>query len=219
MRAVGLPCNQKGHSTLSRGSFTAQGPPDGGGCGVHRGDEGLQPRDHVGWWLHLSEIGDWRLYLEELIAPGARIAYIADPLNVHRRHAESVTHALNADKHVAEIAQCHELGAARLKLPAKVRSLQTKYRRSVEDQLKAAPPQSGGAKPVVSALLSKRIAEHPVQGDIEAIAFYLPSYIPSRKTICGVGFRNLTNYIASSPTGNRWIQTPIAPSIVKSPLS
>jgi glycosyltransferase involved in cell wall biosynthesis len=88
--------------------------------------------------------GDWRLYLEVLTAPGARIAYIADPLNVHRRHAESVTHALKADKHVAEIAQCHALGAERLKLPARVRSLQTKYRQSVEDQLKAAPTDKAG---------------------------------------------------------------------------
>lgn len=105
--------------------------------------------------------GDWRLYLEVLTAPGARIAYIADALNVHRRHAESVTHALKADKHVAEIAHCHALGAERLKLPARVRSLQTKYRQTVEDQLKAAPTDKVGsaaskrrrAKPVVSAQL------------------------------------------------------------------
>ena len=47
--------------------------------------------------------GDWRLYLEVLAEPGARVAYEATPLNVHRRHAESVTHALRADRHIAEI--------------------------------------------------------------------------------------------------------------------
>jgi glycosyltransferase involved in cell wall biosynthesis len=51
--------------------------------------------------------GDWRLYLQALAAPGARIAYEAQPLNVHRRHAGSVTHALDAERHVAEIARCH----------------------------------------------------------------------------------------------------------------
>ncbi len=40
--------------------------------------------------------GDWRLYLEALALPGAKVAYEAEPLNVHRRHATSVTHALDA---------------------------------------------------------------------------------------------------------------------------
>ena len=39
--------------------------------------------------------GDWRLYLEALALPGAKVAYEAEPLNVHRRHADSVTHALD----------------------------------------------------------------------------------------------------------------------------
>ena len=48
--------------------------------------------------------GDWRLYLEALALPGAKVGYEADPLNAHRRHATSVTHALDADRHVDEIA-------------------------------------------------------------------------------------------------------------------
>jgi glycosyltransferase involved in cell wall biosynthesis len=51
--------------------------------------------------------GDWRLYLQALTVPGAKIAYHATPMNVHRRHASSVTHALAADKHLAEIEECH----------------------------------------------------------------------------------------------------------------
>jgi hypothetical protein len=31
--------------------------------------------------------GDWRLYAELLSVPGARIAYVASPLNRHRRRA------------------------------------------------------------------------------------------------------------------------------------
>ena len=48
--------------------------------------------------------GDWRIYLEAMATPSARIAYVADPLNMHRRHAQSVTHALKAQQHVDEIA-------------------------------------------------------------------------------------------------------------------
>ena len=55
--------------------------------------------------------GDWRLYLEVLAEPGARIAYEATPLNVHRRHAESVTHALRADLHIAEIEELQAFAA------------------------------------------------------------------------------------------------------------
>jgi glycosyltransferase involved in cell wall biosynthesis len=59
--------------------------------------------------------GDWKLYLTALSAPGAKIAYEAVPLNVHRRHAGSVTHALAADKHLAEIRTCHAIARS---LPA-----------------------------------------------------------------------------------------------------
>jgi glycosyltransferase involved in cell wall biosynthesis len=51
--------------------------------------------------------GDWRLYLQVLNMPGAKVAYHSSPLNVHRRHATSVTHALSAEKHLTEIEQCH----------------------------------------------------------------------------------------------------------------
>jgi len=86
--------------------------------------------------------GDWRLYLEALRAPGARIAYEAAPLNVHRRHAESVTHALKADLHVAEIARCHAAAAAALPedASASLRARQSAYLREVAAQLGARPP-------------------------------------------------------------------------------
>ncbi len=83
--------------------------------------------------------GDWRLYLEALRAPGARIAYEATPLNVHRRHAESVTHALKADLHVAEIARCHAAAAAAVAPDgaAALRPVQQGYLRDVAAQLGA----------------------------------------------------------------------------------
>jgi glycosyltransferase involved in cell wall biosynthesis len=59
--------------------------------------------------------GDWHLYLEALSTPGAMIAYESSPLNIHRRHEQSVTHALDVERHMAEIKQCHDF--AREKYP------------------------------------------------------------------------------------------------------
>lgn len=88
--------------------------------------------------------GDWRLYLEALRPKGARIAYEATPLNVHRRHAESVTHALKADLHVAEIARCH--AAARAAVPAEagkaLRPVQETYLAEVAQQLGGRLPEA-----------------------------------------------------------------------------
>jgi hypothetical protein len=101
--------------------------------------------------------GDWRLYLEALSAPGARIAYQSEPLNVHRRHAESVTHALKADLHVAEIARCH--AAAGSVLPADAAAAlaprQAAYLREVAAQLgarlPAEAPAASGQAPITRA--------------------------------------------------------------------
>ena len=43
----------------------------------------------------LRMAGDWRLYAEMLSRPGSQVAYVAAPLNQHRRHARSVTHSLS----------------------------------------------------------------------------------------------------------------------------
>ncbi len=53
--------------------------------------------------------GDWRLYIELLRQPGARIAYVAEPLNIHRRHDASATHRLVGQKHLGEVARIHRL--------------------------------------------------------------------------------------------------------------
>jgi hypothetical protein len=79
--------------------------------------------------------GDWRLYLHALQEPGAKIAYDARPLNVHRRHAESVTHALDAERHVSEIKRIHDVAAQRFTLPAAILRNQTTYREAVTLQL------------------------------------------------------------------------------------
>jgi len=107
---------------------------------VWRRDALLRALDACGEELRgFRMAGDWRLYLEALAAPGARIAYEAAPLNVHRRHAQSVTHALDADRHVAEIARCHAF--AQHAFPAAdAAAAQRAYLAEVAAQLGAAPP-------------------------------------------------------------------------------
>jgi glycosyltransferase involved in cell wall biosynthesis len=53
--------------------------------------------------------GDWHLYVELMTAVDCNVAFVAQPLNVHRRHAASVTHALAANRHLEEIERIHQL--------------------------------------------------------------------------------------------------------------
>ncbi|WP_201861476.1 glycoside hydrolase family 99-like domain-containing protein [Microvirga soli] len=91
--------------------------------------------------------GDWRLYLEVLSEPGAKVAYEAMSLNVHRRHAESVTHSMRADKHVAEIEGIQELVAQAFDLPKTIQRAQQSYLAEVTDQLKAKRPADAEPEP------------------------------------------------------------------------
>jgi glycosyltransferase involved in cell wall biosynthesis len=97
--------------------------------------------------------GDWRIYLECLVVPGARIAYVADPLNVHRRHAASVTHSLKAQKHIGEIATIHQFARARFGLSERQLGLQASYLAEVSAQLLGtaanAAPMTTVAKSIV----------------------------------------------------------------------
>lgn len=79
--------------------------------------------------------GDWRIYLECLMRPDARIAYVADPLNVHRRHAASVTHSLKARNHIKEIADIHTFVRERSLLAPKGETSQAAYLEEVTAQL------------------------------------------------------------------------------------
>ena len=53
-------------------------------------------------------VGDWCLYLEALSADKAQVSYVSASLNVHRRHPTSVTHALDAQRHLDEVLKMHE---------------------------------------------------------------------------------------------------------------
>jgi len=90
--------------------------------------------------------GDWRLYLQALAPVDARVGYCADPLNTHRRHAASVTHALDADKHVAEIASCQTFAKSAFQLSQEITESQATYLREVTAQLGAATVKQPNTK-------------------------------------------------------------------------
>jgi len=52
-------------------------------------------------------VGDWRVYLALLLRENMSIAYIAESLNIHRRHQNSVTQSLDVQQHVNEIEAMH----------------------------------------------------------------------------------------------------------------
>jgi hypothetical protein len=79
--------------------------------------------------------GDWRLYLQALSGGSGRVGYCAEPLNIHRRHATSVTQALSAEMHVAEIASCQAFAASAFRLSAKTQLAQSNYLQEVTRQL------------------------------------------------------------------------------------
>jgi hypothetical protein len=83
--------------------------------------------------------GDWRLYLQVLTGKGARVGYCSEPLNTHRRHAASVTHALNPDQHVAEIGACHAFARSSFALSSEISVSQAMYLSEVSAQLGATP--------------------------------------------------------------------------------
>jgi hypothetical protein len=73
----------------------------------------------------LRVAGDWRVYSEALAHKGAQVAYVARPLNHHRRHGASITARLSPTAHLAEIARVQ---AAVAKMVGPVPGLQKRQR-------------------------------------------------------------------------------------------
>lgn len=74
----------------------------------------------------LRVAGDWRLYTEICLG-GGRVLYDPRPMNAHRRHKTSVTHALDADRHLSEIARMQRLTAEALPLQPETRAMQRRH--------------------------------------------------------------------------------------------
>ena len=97
----------------------------------------LAALDRCGPALDAYEMaGDWRLYAE-LLAGGGRVAYVARPLNVHRRHEASVTHRLSAERHLEEVSRMHRHMRTVLGKPA---GLAQRQRRVLRDVRRALHP-------------------------------------------------------------------------------
>ncbi|WP_225703657.1 glycoside hydrolase family 99-like domain-containing protein [Bradyrhizobium cenepequi] len=107
----------------------------------------------------LRMAGDWRIYLEALGTRGAKIAYVADPLNIHRRHAASVTHSLKAQKHIDEINSMHRVARERFGLTDRETKLQAAYLEEVTAQLLGAPQEAEKQKRAAAKPLAKESAK------------------------------------------------------------
>jgi glycosyltransferase involved in cell wall biosynthesis len=79
--------------------------------------------------------GDWRVYVEMLADTKGSVAYIAQPLNVHRRH--STTSILQADRHVAEIREVQQAVQNLLGPDEQLAGKQAQYLKRVAQQLGA----------------------------------------------------------------------------------
>ncbi len=84
--------------------------------------------------------GDWRIYAEVLAKQGAQVAYVAKPLNQHRRHPASVTAQVSARRHSAEIARVQDVVGRLVGSDAALRRRQQQYRRSLSS---SRPEQRG----------------------------------------------------------------------------
>ncbi|MFD0463217.1 glycosyltransferase [Microvirga aerilata] len=104
---------------------------------VWRRDALLRALDRCEYELDQFKVaGDWRLYLDILAEPGARIAYEATPLNTHRRHTESVTHSLRTDLHIAEIERLQARATWVFRLAEATQRVQQAYLTEVTEYLK-----------------------------------------------------------------------------------
>jgi glycosyltransferase involved in cell wall biosynthesis len=93
----------------------------------------------------LKAAGDWRLYVELMAESPGNVAYLAAPLNIHRRHDASVTHCMAAAVHLSEIARMHRLVREKLAPDAQTLARQDAYLAEIAEQF----------------ALPTRISEHP----------------------------------------------------------
>ena len=100
--------------------------------------------DLAGWKL----AGDWRLYLALLAGQVGQVAYVAEPLNIHRRHGSGVTQSLSPEAHADEIARMQVLAAKALKLGKPARTAQAEDLARVTAQLMKTAPQETAPKKV-----------------------------------------------------------------------
>jgi hypothetical protein len=95
----------------------------------------LAALDRLGTELDQFKLaGDWRVYLEILTTQPGSVAWVAEPLNHHRRHERGITASLAPERHLDEIALIHTLAAERLDLDATARARQTADHQTLSDR-------------------------------------------------------------------------------------
>jgi len=77
--------------------------------------------------------GDWRLYVQLCRSEG-EVAYIARPLNAHRRHGHSVVGANRLLAHIDEIARMHQIVRSAFSLSQVETSRQAAYLESLQSR-------------------------------------------------------------------------------------
>jgi glycosyltransferase involved in cell wall biosynthesis len=83
--------------------------------------------------------GDWRLHVELLAGSTGTVAYVARPLNLHRRHAASVTALADGARHAAEIARVQAVVRKRVSGGEDLKRRQGAYVRAVKKNVGARP--------------------------------------------------------------------------------
>ncbi len=79
--------------------------------------------------------GDWRIYAELMSVSAGQVAYVAAPLNIHRRHKGGVTQSLEGSYHAREIGRVQRVLRAKLQLDERAVERQDAYLRQVSGEL------------------------------------------------------------------------------------
>lgn len=87
----------------------------------------------VGRLLEFKVAGDWCFYV--WLLQDGKIAYSPEALNLHRRHATSVTHALDAKRHLDEITAMQDEIQENFAVGETTKAIVAEYRQQVEKYL------------------------------------------------------------------------------------
>jgi glycosyltransferase involved in cell wall biosynthesis len=94
--------------------------------------------------------GDWHLYVTAAL-DDCRVGYVAEPLNVHRRHDGSVTGALAKGRHVDEVRKVHDHVLQSLGDDKDVEARMAEYVRELEHQFGLESSNGEGTRARASA--------------------------------------------------------------------
>lgn len=84
--------------------------------------------------LGLKLAGDWFLYATLLSDTDVCVAFVSEPLNIHRRHGKSITSMLDRERHLMEIVEVQDYISAQLDLPLAARRSAEDYRSEIKEQ-------------------------------------------------------------------------------------